>query len=343
MTAGLSRFDDLATQAPASPERRTSRAESFAIAGEDPAEIALRFEAFEQDIRPAGSVGQFLTRRLAALSVRLDRCLEWDAAVTSKRVRNAEVEYEDDRLAYIEKMADWIAAEPTTHLRRLKMMPDGIDWLIRAWLAVKADLFHPTCDVWGYGHRQRVDNLMGRRPEEIPLSPVTPLCLAAWGDFSGLTEDQGGGLAAPARKEWARGQLGRLIDAEVAALERLRPTIEVDRIERNRAEAASRALFDASPTSVLARKYEAATERSFYRALGELKAIEAAPARVEPTPRSTVEPDSARGSLASFFPGNQPAIDPGDDGPADRSSWCRATLDPGAARVASSPDFPLRR
>ena len=305
------------------PPTRQPSAESFAIAGEDPAEIARRITEFEEDIRPRNAVGRFLSRRAALLSVRLDRCMEFDAAATGKRVRDAEVAYEDERLAYLEKMADWLAAEPTTHLRRLRMMPEGVAWLILSWLAVKADLFHPTRDVWGYGHRQRIDNLMGRRPEEIPLSPVTPLCLAAWGDFSGLTEDQGGGLAAPARKEWARGQLGLLIDAQVAALERLKPTLDQDRIAKDRAEAAARALFDASPASVLARKYEAATERSFYRALRELRQLDApASSPIEPEP-----PTPGRGSMARSVRIPEPegvATDPGAESEGvRRGDWLR--------------------
>ena len=78
---------------------------------------------------------------------------------------------------------------------------------------------------------------------------------------------------------------------------------EVDAVER--ARAAHRALFDPSPEAVLARRYEAAAERGFFRALRELKVLEkaeAAPivAKVEtPTP---VEPEA----LASFDPFAEP-------------------------------------
>ena len=40
-------------------------------------------------------------------------------------------------------------------------------------------------------------------------------------------------------------------------------------VERDRAEAGERALFDPSPAAVLARKYEAANERSLFRTLKE--------------------------------------------------------------------------
>jgi hypothetical protein len=45
-------------------------------------------------------------------------------------------------------------------------------------------------------------------------------------------------------------------------------------VARLRAEAATRAITDLSPERVLARKYEAAAERSFYRALKELRQVE---------------------------------------------------------------------
>jgi hypothetical protein len=264
----------------------------IALPDEDPEEIEGRFAAFEEDLRPRGEVGRFLVKRAAMLSVRLDRCARHESAMTSKRVREAEAKHDDERMAYVEKMGDWIAAEPATHVRRLKTMPEGIDWLIKAWQDVKADLTHPTRDVWNYGHRQRVDNLMGRTPEQIPWSPLSPLCKAGWGDFSELTPDQGGDLAGPERKAWAREELGRRIDAEVAALEALRSTLDDAAIATDRAEAGRRALFDASRESILARKYEAAAERGLFRTLRELQAIEGDMA-------GAGEPAHGRGSLAS--------------------------------------------
>ena len=63
-----------------------------------------------------------------------------------------------------------------------------------------------------------------------------------------------------------------------------------------RAEAGRRALFDPSREATLARKYEAAAERGFFRALKELRQLEKQ-AKVD---ESAVEEESYRQALASF-------------------------------------------
>jgi hypothetical protein len=63
-----------------------------------------------------------------------------------------------------------------------------------------------------------------------------------------------------------------------------------------RAEVAHRAMFDTSPEAILARKYEAATERSFFRALKELRQMEKA--------AKAAEAEMIEQKLASFLPGD---------------------------------------
>jgi hypothetical protein len=64
-----------------------------------------------------------------------------------------------------------------------------------------------------------------------------------------------------------------------------------------KAEAGARAMFDASKEASLARKYEAAAERGFFRALKELRELEKRAKEVEPVPAA--EPD--RQALGSFL------------------------------------------
>ena len=83
---------------------------------------------------------------------------------------------------------------------------------------------------------------------------------------------------------------------------------EVDAVERGRA--ADRALFDPSHEAVLARRYEAASERGFFRALRELKQLAEAEAEAEPAPVAVpvvagpIEPEA----LGSF--GAEPFVEP---------------------------------
>jgi hypothetical protein len=58
-------------------------------------------------------------------------------------------------------------------------------------------------------------------------------------------------------------------------LKQARIELDPDALAEDRAEAVDRALFDVSPGSILARKYEAATERAMYKALKEYRQVEA--------------------------------------------------------------------
>ena len=85
----------------------------------------------------------------------------------------------------------------------------------------------------------------------------------------------------------------RQADAEFVAPEGLDPA----QVERLRAEAKARAMFDPSKEATLARKYEAAAERGFFRALKELRQLEKQAKAVEPP--SPAEP--SRQELGSFL------------------------------------------
>ena len=67
---------------------------------------------------------------------------------------------------------------------------------------------------------------------------------------------------------------------------------------RLRAEAGRRAMFDPSREATLARKYEAAAERGFFRALKELRQLE----KQAKADESAVEEEAYRRALGSFLP-----------------------------------------
>ena len=95
---------------------------------------------------------------------------------------------------------------------------------------------------------------------------------------------------------WARARMLELIDERVEALERHAETIDLTPIELDRAEASERALFDPSKEATLARRYEAEAMRGFYKALKELRQVEAefaarpAPAPAPPPPPPLASP-----------------------------------------------------
>ena len=101
-------------------------------------------------------------------------------------------------------------------------------------------------------------------------------------------------------------RMERGADQESAALaERVREAldefeapegIDDDEADRLRAEAGRRAMFDPSKEATLARKYEAAAERGFFRALKELRQVEEAAKADDPVDQAAV----IREALASF-------------------------------------------
>jgi hypothetical protein len=146
--------------------------------------------------------------------------------------------------------------------------------------------------------------------EQARSSRLGVLSRAAWGDFDGLGPQDGAGLDEDARKGWARGRLLEAIDEKVADLERHYESLDFETIDQDRAEATSRALFDPSKEACLARRYESAARREFFKAYQEFRRIEAEHAEREASapPPTTVPAATAPAPLGSFR--NKPSPTP---------------------------------
>ncbi len=279
------RKNALRSTGPRTPEGKgRSRANGLkhGLAGEglvlpegDAAEVARRTGALEAEMRPRTELGRILVGRVAFLSVRLERSERHEMAAVAGNVRNAEADFDDRRLGAVEALAANIADEPTTSVRRLRGSPEGLARLLAGWAELRADLLGPRRDAWSPGHPARMENLLGLPRQDHRVSRVAALSLALRSDFSHLAPGDGEGLDERARSGWARLELAAMIDAEVDRLREAREAFDPSIIEADRAGAAECALFDASPEAVLARRYEAATERGLYRALREFRQAEA--------------------------------------------------------------------
>ncbi len=277
--------------------------EGIALPAEDAAEVERRFLEIEAELRPDGAVAHALARRVALLSIRMERCVVHESAAISDRVRSAEGDFDEARTAEVARLIEDIDADPAAHLRQLRRMPEGVDRLIAIWLALKADLTCTAEDRWRPAHRLMAENLSGRRPGDFGIGRVEALARAIRGDFTHLTSGEGAGLDDRARAVWARERMGELIDSEVEALRAHRATLDLEAIDRSRAGAASRALFDGSKEAQLARRYEAAAERGFYRALRELRRLPVADPAYDLNPTTTPAALAATATadlLASF-------------------------------------------
>ena len=58
------------------------------------AEVQRRYQAFCNELQPSGEVGLALTLRAATLATRMERCVEYETAMLTERVRQAEADFE---------------------------------------------------------------------------------------------------------------------------------------------------------------------------------------------------------------------------------------------------------
>jgi hypothetical protein len=247
--------------------------EGIVLAETDEAEIERRTEALQDELAPESTLGTILVRQIARLSVRMERSNQQEIASLARRVRHAVDDFDQERIDEAQWLFDHLGEEPRGHLRKLRKSPEGIERLVEAWCDLRADLTREPRPTWTERHRERAENLTGYRIEEASGSSLFTLSKATWGDFSGLKE--GGEPDAEKRKAWARARLVERIEAEIASLEQDCMAIDFKTIEIDRAEAPDRALFDPSKEASLARRYEAEATRGFYKALNQLRQVEA--------------------------------------------------------------------
>jgi len=279
--------------------------EGVVLPDEDAAVVAERFAVLQEEFAPATLMGTILVKRVAMLSVRLDRSYRQEATALSARVFGAKADRTDARKAEAEHLLRWIAAEPATNARRLMATPEGVELMIAEWERMKLDLENPHGTQWTYTHYQHADNLHGSVSGQIQASHYMAWTMALNGNYDHIILERLAGLDDQARRQLA---LERLIELVAADLARLREHLaRMDTAGRAaELELAPRiALFDPSKEAILARKYEAATERGMYRALQELRQVEAG----EPieTPEEAPIPAPTPRGVGSFFRDDRPA------------------------------------
>jgi hypothetical protein len=267
---------------------------------DDVAEVERRNDALQAELAPKSSMGQILVRQMAVLSVRMERGATQESAAIAERIRHAEDDFDEARVARAEQLFDGIADGPRTALRKLRKMPEGVERLISAWDELRADLTREARPAWTASHMEKAANLTGVRVEDARGSRIGALSRATWGDFEALSDRDGGHLEEDARKAWARARLVERIDEAVAELEGHYETLDFEGIELDRAGAADVALFDPSREAALAGRYESEARREFFKSLKELRRVESEaaerPAAAE-GPKPAPAPEAALGSF----------------------------------------------
>ncbi len=272
------------------------------VAPDDQDEVETRAEELTSDLKPQSPLGKILVRRMALLSVRMDRSATQETAALARRVRHAVEEFDAERAFEAEQLFEGLRDNLRANHRKLRNSPEGIDRLVDAWRELRDDLTRSPKPVWTGVHLKAAAVLVGIPESEAQASRIGGLSRAVWGNFDGLTADDAGTLDDQARKGWARDRVLERIDAELAALEAHRATLDLEMIELDRLEAPDRALFDSSKEATLARRYEADASRGFFKALKEFREAEAEAAeRTEAAPAA--ETSSPLASSCARNPG----------------------------------------
>ena len=270
--------------------------EGVVLSTEDAARVEGRFDGLMEELAPATILGGVLVKRVAMLSVRLDRSYEQEAANVSAKVLSAETDLADRRLAEAEHLLHKINEGPATNSRRLMATPEGVRAMIAKWVAMKADLDHDAGCRWSWNHATACDHLKGQDGHGVGITPFQAWSQGIFGSFEWLRPDHFAGLSTDEEmRRLSMDKVAELIDAEVAGLADHLTRLDTRAIDAERMLAAKRALFDTSKEAVLARRYEAAAERGIYRAMEELRQVEAeaedriAPAVATPGPSPQAE------------------------------------------------------
>jgi hypothetical protein len=177
--------------------------------------------------------------------------------------------------------------------------------MIDTWGDLRVDLEIDTEDRWCFAHREMAENLTGRRIEDIGVSRITKLSRAINGDLHLLSPTDWPDLAENDRQAAAKRELLEFIDDQIAQLRQTLEAFDYDRLRKIRAGARRRALVDHSPEGKLAKRYENAMAREFYKAMAEVERLnQLAEPKAEPAapPEVDVKPSPAGTSapLASF-------------------------------------------
>ena len=225
------------------------------VPGEDAQEIDHRASRFLTELAGDGSATtHLLAQRLAVLSVRIERAARHEFAATAERVRQAGAHFDEARHATARDLLDRIDADPA-HLPQLQAMPEGVDLLMAALRTLR-----PTTDLdgesrWSEEQGQSLRRRLGPEPRSR-CAALTAAIMTTVGDA----------------RAHAAGELTALIDGEIVRLANHCRTLDHAAIAAERAGVVALALVGDDPATLLARKYEAAIERSIFRALGEIRA-----------------------------------------------------------------------
>jgi hypothetical protein len=273
------------------------------LAESDVSEINSRTSALMSELDPKSTLGRVLVGQLATLSVKMERGAKQEEAAIATRVRHAAEVFDRVRIDRVELLFNTLAEGPRERVLELQRSPEGVDRLILALFELREPLTHQTKPVWTGAEFNTLATLMGFVPNDPKVANLKVFTQAIQGYFGSLSADQAVGLDDEARKLWACECLLQRIDEEIADLEDLRESFDLEAIELDRIGAADVALFDPSKEATLARRYESEARRGFFKALHEFRKVEA---ELEAPTEPVQEPETP--PLGSSWVGPSPPL-----------------------------------
>ena len=285
----------------------------WSLAGEDEQEVAIREAAFRAQLVDDGdALGGALVRQMAIATVRVERAFRHETALAAARVRKAPEMFDDERLTLAQEILGEIEVDPVTIRRRVLAAPEGIDALVERLRALRGKTVATRIVEWDQDEGKELDQILGNRPGQTPLSRAACLTRAiVYDSWVGIDPADVEGEDFQARLLWAVAAVGKLIDAEIASLLEQKRQLDTTRRDRDRTEAGERALLDLGPEGIALRRYANAAERTMLKMLQELRlaraearerAIDTTPPADSPRP-GVIEvhtSQSVAGELASF-------------------------------------------
>jgi hypothetical protein len=292
------------------------------LADEDAGAVERRDAELQAELDPQSALGKILVRQMAKLSVRMERSGQQESAAIEFRARHAVENFDRARVDEADRLIEHPGDDTRKTLRTLRSSPEGVERMILAWRELRDDLVLKPRPNWTVPHMERADRLTGFRLDIAGEPRINALSKAVRGDFSDLAAGDGADLDRVARIEWARSRLLARIDGEIAELEAHHESLDFETIDLDRAQAPARTLFDPSREASLARRYESEATRGFYKALKELREVEAEEAALQiaadtPAPEEEVQAPLASSRESSGPADREPRPTPGPSRPGD--------------------------
>ncbi len=211
--------------------------------------VKIRMVEWRPNYQPQTAEQEWFFEQLVTLSIRLDRCHEQEAHLHSSESHRAALCWDEDRQAEVEEIATKLSKRPALISKRLQRTRHGVEWMIGRWQTLSL-LFERNGE-WTEAQTALAHDLLG-----------TPL---------ELRDDEP--FRDPAAM--ASHQIEILNSRLVSSLNAL------DEFERNAAIAGAPITLSKAMSNL--RRYEAACQRHYQKALDQLRESLQANPPIEPT------------------------------------------------------------